>query len=254
LIGAAVGAASGAALGIVGGTLTPGTTQAVAAKIALAGYSIYSAVEGLRAGQYVTGASSILAAALAIRGVTDALAGKTAPTEPTVSPLPKGNTFRDDVEALLNRLTNTRPDTPTGGGSIGLPTSAQAALGKLWNAPNTVLGLLWGAVGMAFGARAGFGNNAVQFTNHPFMGDSAVTLGNTVSYGSDFGPQTLVLGDVAVGAHELQHTLQGQLLGPLYLPSNVLGGVAAVVRNGYWHGSFNWNEVGPQSSPPRPWP
>ena len=254
LIGAAVGAASGAALGIVGGTLAPGTTQAVAAKIALAGYSIYSAVEGLRAGQYMTGASSILSAALAIRGVTDALAGKTAPNEPTVSPLPKGNTFRDDVEALLNRLTNTRPDSAAGGGSSGLPTSAQAALGKLWNAPNTVLGLLWGAVGLAFGARAGFGNNAVQFTNHPFMGDSAVTLGNTVSYGADFGPQTLVLGDVAVGAHEFQHTLQGQLLGPLYLPSNVLGGVAAVVRNGYWHGSFNWNEVGPQSNPPRPWP
>ncbi len=254
LIGAAVGAASGAALGIVGGTLTPGTTQAVAAKIALAGYSIYSAVEGLRAGQYVTGASSILGAALAIRGITDALAGKTAPNEPTVSPLPKGSTFRDDIEALLNRLTNTRPESPTSGESIGLPPGAQAALGKLWNAPNTVLGLLWGAVGMAFGARAGFGNNAVQFTNHPLMGDSAVTLGNTVSYGSDFGPQTLVIGDVPVGVHELQHTLQGQLLGPLYLPSNVLGGVAAVIRNGYWHGSFNWNEVGPQSNPPRPWP
>ena len=86
------------------------------------------------------------------------------------------------------------------------------------------------------------------------MGDSAVTLGNTVSYGGDFGPETLVLGDIPVGVHELQHTIQGQLLGPLYLPSNVVGGVAAVIRNGYWHGSFNWNEVGPQSNPPRPWP
>lgn len=257
LIGAAVGAASGAALGIVGATLTPGTVPAVAAKIALAGYSIYSAVEGLRAGQYVTGASSILGAALALRGLTDALAGKMTPAESVVSPQPQGSTFRDDVEALLRHLTNARPGSATGGDDAGLPAGAQAALGavgKLWNAPNTVLGLLWGAAGMLFGARAGLGNNAVQFTNHPFMGDSAVTLGNTVSYGGDFGPETLVLGDVPVGVHEFQHTLQGQLLGPLYLPSNVLGGVAAVIRNGYWHGSFNWNEVGPQLNPPRPWP
>jgi RHS repeat-associated protein len=257
LIGAAVGAASGAALGIVGTTLTPGTTSAVAAKIALAGYSIYSAVEGLRSGQYVTGASSILAAALALRGVTDALAGKVAPNEPAVSPQPQGSTFRDDIEALIRRLTNARPGDSTTGGSIGLPPGAQAALaavGKLWNAPNTILGLLWGAAGMLFGARVGLGNNAVQFTNHPFMGESAVTLGNTASYGGDFGPETLVLGDIPVGVHEIQHTLQGQLLGPLYLPSNIFGGVSAVIRNGYWHGSFNWNEVGPQSNPPRPWP
>jgi RHS repeat-associated protein len=257
LLGAAVGAASGAAFGIVGGALTPGTIPAVAAKIALAGYSIYSAVEGLRAGQYVTGASSILGAALALRGITDALAGKTAPTEPSVSPQPQGSTFRDDVEALIRRLTNVRPGGTTGVEGAGLAPGAQAALaavGKLWNAPNTVLGLLWGAVGMLVGARAGLGNNAVQFTDHPLMGDSAVTLGNAISYGGGFGPETLALGDVPVGVHELQHTLQGQLLGPLYLPSNVVGGVAAVIRNGYWHGSFNWNEVGPQSNPPRPWP
>jgi RHS repeat-associated protein len=257
LLGAAVGAASGAALGIVGSTLAPGSIQAVAAKVVLAGYSIYSAVEGIRAGQYVTGVSSLLGAALALRGITDALAGKTAPTEPAVSPQPQGSTFRDDVEALIRQLTNLRPGSGTSGVNLGLPSSVQtafAAVGKLWNVPNTVLGLLWGATGMLFGARAGVGDNAIQFTDHPFMGDAAVTLGNTVSYGSGFGPETLVLGDVPVGVHEFQHTLQGQLLGPLYLPSNVLGGVAAVIRNGYWHGSFNWNEVGPQSNPPRPWP
>lgn len=257
LLGAAVGAASGAAVGFVGGAVTPGTTQALASKLVLAGYSIYSAVEGLRAGQYATGISSILSAALALRGLSDALAGRSAPTEPVVGPQPQGRTFRDDVEALIGRFASARPASATAGEGAGLPPTAQRALdavGKLWNAPNTALGLLWGVAGVAFGARAGLANNAIQFTNHPFMGEAAMTLGNTISYGPAFGPETLVLGDIPVGAHELQHTIQGQLLGPLYIPSNVLGGVAAVVRNGYWHGSFNWNEVGPQANPPRPWP
>ncbi|HEY3191112.1 MAG TPA: RHS repeat-associated core domain-containing protein, partial [Solirubrobacteraceae bacterium] len=252
-LGAAVGAVSGAAIGIVGAGIAPGTTQAIVAKIALAGYSIYQAVEGLRAGQYVAGASAIVSAALALKGLNDALSGAAAPTQPAVGPQPAERTFRDDIEALIGRLTQLRPDSTTAPG-VPAARDALAVVGKLWNAPNTLLGLLWGAVGLPFGARVGVGHNALEFTNHPFMGDAAVTLGNTISYGSELGPEALLLGDVPVGAHELQHTLQGQLLGPLYLPSNALGGVAAVVRNGYWHGSYNWNEVGPQSMPPRPWP
>ncbi|MCB0324697.1 MAG: hypothetical protein KDD69_14040 [Bdellovibrionales bacterium] len=130
------------------------------------------------------------------------------------------------------------------------PASGSAP-GKLWNLPNTVVGLLWGAVGLPFGARVTFGNNAIQFERHPFT-FSAVTLGNTISYNRDMGPEVEQQG-VPIGLHERQHTLQGELLGPLYLPSNILGGLIALLCEGRWHGSRNWNESGPQQNPPVPW-
>ena len=54
--------------------------------------------------------------------------------------------------------------------------------------------------------------------------------------------------------HENAHTYQGQQLGPLYLPSNLLGGLNASLHGQDWDGSRNWNEVGPKSDPPSPWP
>lgn len=96
------------------------------------------------------------------------------------------------------------------------------------------------------------GNNAIQFTDNPMGGLSAVTLGNSIIYSQDYGPERRVDG-TRVGDHERQHTYQGELLGPLYLPSNILGGLSAMIRDGEWHGPHNWNEVGPMSTPPRPW-
>ena len=55
-----------------------------------------------------------------------------------------------------------------------------------------------------------------------------------------------------IGLHEIQHTYQGQMLGPLYIPSNVLGIAAGLIFNGSPHGPANWNERGSQQSPPRP--
>lgn len=54
-------------------------------------------------------------------------------------------------------------------------------------------------------------------------------------------------------AHERQHTYQGEQLGPLYLPSNLLGGLTAMVKDGEWHGDSNWNEAGPQQDTPQVW-
>ncbi len=126
-------------------------------------------------------------------------------------------------------------------------------LGIIWNSPNTVIGFLWGFAGVPFGADFNIGNNAIQFTNHPFMSSNgAITLGNTVCYGTNVGPDT-PLPNGSMGNHELQHTLQGELLGPLYLPSNMLGGATGIVVDGNWHGPSNWNEVGPQSTPPSLW-
>ena len=53
--------------------------------------------------------------------------------------------------------------------------------------------------------------------------------------------------------HEMQDTYQSQLLGPLYLPSNLMGGVLSVVTGGAWIGQLNWNEIGPQQHPLKPW-
>ena len=120
-----------------------------------------------------------------------------------------------------------------------------SVLGKLWNGANTLLGLAWGGVGMLFGAKVSLGHNAIQFENHPLT-TSAITIGNTISYGPRTSPDT-------VGAHEEQHTYQGELLGPLYLPSNILGGISAEIHDGCWHGDTNWNEAGPQADRPSEW-
>lgn len=79
----------------------------------------------------------------------------------------------------------------------------------------------------------------------------AITLGNTEVFGGS--PSDTVKG-IPMGQHEEQHTYQGQQLGPLYLPSNLLGGLAAEVLGGNWHDPQNWNETGPQQNPPVPWP
>jgi hypothetical protein len=150
-------------------------------------------------------------------------------------------------------------------------------LGKIWNAPNTAIGLAYGLTGYGVGKlmgrnpHIGLGGNAVQFTNNPFGGVSAVTLGNTTVWNgnpydasdshsglqgpkwfNDDGSARLEDGHTPP-QHEEQHTRQGEMLGPFYLPSNLLGGVNALLHGQDWHGSANWNEVGPQMNPPRPW-
>jgi hypothetical protein len=101
-------------------------------------------------------------------------------------------------------------------------------------------------------------DNAIQFTNNPLGGVSAITLGNAVIWNGnpynakDSNGPSWPDGRKAI-EHEKQHTYQGEQLGPFYLPSNVLGGLNALVRDGQWHGGGNWNEVGPQQDPPRPW-
>lgn len=144
--------------------------------------------------------------------------------------------------------------------------------GKIWNSPNTAVGLAYGSLGMAIAAlrrllRGGpapgirWRDNAVQFTHNPLGGLGAITLGNTTAYVNDpYTPEgrrawaeTERIEGHPIWEHERQHTIQGQQLGPLYLPSNLLGGVLALLMDGSWHGRHNWNERGPQEHPPRPW-
>lgn len=120
-------------------------------------------------------------------------------------------------------------------------------LGKLWNLPNTIVGLGLGILGLPFGAKISFGNNAIQFENHPFMQHrSAITLGNVIAYGKGTSPQL-------IGDHERQHTYQGELLGPVYLFAHLFNGIRAKLNEGYWHGSSNALERGPMKKIPTPW-
>jgi hypothetical protein len=129
---------------------------------------------------------------------------------------------------------------------------------------------MYGGVGKLMdwrNVRISFRHNAIQFENHPVskLGRGSITLGNTMSHegsksdSADFGSEApRVRGPV--WQHEIQHTYQGQHLGPAYLPSNLLGMAVDLVIHGAGgagfgpaHGPANWNERGPESYPPRPW-
>ena len=177
--------------------------------------------------------------------------------------------------------TNSQPSTQNtdNGSSSESSTSATAAstsnqsrilsitadvAGKIWNAPNTAIGLVFGGLGHIAGLILGtnpsvsFGNNAIQFHNNPLMG-SAITLGNVIVYGPTTTPTDLNIPfsttpkGHTVGQEEFRHTQQGQILGPLYLPAHMAGGVGSMFRSqhpklrypvGVWHKN-NFMEIGP---------
>lgn len=149
----------------------------------------------------------------------------------------------------------------------------RSVLGKVWNAPNTAIGLGYGLLGYGVGKvlgknpHIGLEKDSIQFTNNPLGGVSAITLGNAVVFngnpndlqdsdGPDWTGRAGMTPEQSMQHykdHENQHVKQGEMLGPLYLPSNLLGGAYALMRDHKWHGDSNWNERGPQENPPRPW-
>jgi len=72
---------------------------------------------------------------------------------------------------------------------------------------------------------------------------------------SGFGPDYGLGNNITLAQHEVQHTYQGQVTGPLYIPLNLIGGVASSIVDKKWNGPLNFMETGPQSTPPRatPW-
>lgn len=109
---------------------------------------------------------------------------------------------------------------------MSLRSALLGGLAKLWASPNTLLGLLLGALALPFGARVRLGDNAVNFLGHPLLPirrARAITFGNCVLYrrGSspdDRAPRYDGGGWQRVGDHERAHTLQYQIWGPLFLP------------------------------------
>ncbi len=138
-------------------------------------------------------------------------------------------------------------------------------VGKIWNLPNTLLGLVYGGVGHVVGWMMGtkpyitFGNNAIQFVNNPFT-DGATTLGNVVVYqgGKYYSPESIRGNGYTLGYEEMQHTYQGQALGLLYFPAHIGLGVSAMISSGQynnlgWHSSVNVLENCPHARTPSPW-
>ena len=135
---------------------------------------------------------------------------------------------------------------------------------KVWTLPNTALGVAWGALGYVAGALPGvqapklsFKNNAIQFENHPLMPrgntpqqGSGITLGNAISYSGQHTDRVRASDGTwqTIGRHELQHTYQAQLLGPLYLPTYFVGSIISTFQGHHPLGHHHFMERGPYSS------
>ncbi|MDZ7925593.1 MAG: RHS repeat-associated core domain-containing protein [Marinagarivorans sp.] len=147
----------------------------------------------------------------------------------------------------FNAATSAVVDAQKGQNSLGTNNSESSRgplrsalgfvgniVGKIWTLPNTLIGLAYGGVGHVAGLVMGtnpqirFANNAIEFINNPLMvGHGAITFGNTIIYGQNSPPwKGGAYGEqgVNIGLHEKAHTLQYQVLGPLYGPIYLLNG------------------------------
>jgi hypothetical protein len=124
-----------------------------------------------------------------------------------------------------------------------------------WTLPNTVLGLLAGAIAMGFGASAQLrgGDLAIVFSGVRWGPGGALTLGNVILYtgeelaspcwtyahkAGECDEPAIVLAD-----HERAHVLQYMALGPLFLPLYLLcGGVSA--RNRFERAADRYAQCG----------
>ena len=115
-------------------------------------------------------------------------------------------------------------------------------VGMAWTVPNTLIGLIAGVAGIAFGAHAHVRVRecAVVFHRFPWGPGGAITLGNTILHtGESLDAQCVTYAHRAGHAHEpaityadheRAHVFQYMALGPLFLPLYLAcGGVS--VRN-----------------------
>ncbi|WP_394000686.1 hypothetical protein ACF3M1_11265 [Luteimonas sp. WGS1318] len=123
-----------------------------------------------------------------------------------------------------------------------VPRALGLLLGALWTLPNTVIGLLGGAAGMAAGARPHWrrDDRALVFQHWPWGPGGAITFGNVILHTGDSldMPCTTyshragrcIDAPIRLADHERAHVYQYMVLGPLFLPLYLLcGGVS--VRN-----------------------
>lgn len=116
------------------------------------------------------------------------------------------------------------------------------SLGVAWALPNTLLGLVAGGAGLAFGARARLDRRtcALVFHRWPWGPGGAMTLGNVILHTGEtlevscatYAHRAGLCEDpmIVLGDHERAHVYQYMALGPLFLPLYLAcGGIS--VRN-----------------------
>ena len=121
------------------------------------------------------------------------------------------------------------------------------AFGAVWTAPNTLLGVLLGVMGMLRGATPQVSDGALVFHRYPWGPGGALTLGQVILHTGDTldtrcmtyaqratcaqrigtSPEAVDT-PVRLGDHERAHVYQYLLFGPLFLPLyTICGGISA---------------------------
>jgi hypothetical protein len=128
-------------------------------------------------------------------------------------------------------------------------------LGVTWALPNTLLGLLAGAAGLAFGAHAHLRRRdlAIVFHRWPWGPGGALTLGNVILHTGDTLDSDCVTYAhraghlqepfIRLADHERAHVYQYMALGVLFLPLYLLcGGIS--VRNRFERAADRYAQTG----------
>ena len=132
---------------------------------------------------------------------------------------------------------------------------ALVVLGLMWALPNTLLGLIAGGVGLAFGAHVHWRPRdlAIVFHNWAWGPGGALTLGNVILHTGDTLDSTCVTyahraghceeAPIMLADHERAHVYQYMALGLLFLPLYlVCGGIS--VRNRFERAAERYAQTG----------
>ncbi|BFM12486.1 hypothetical protein R50072_26390 [Simiduia litorea] len=133
-------------------------------------------------------------------------------------------------------------------------------LKRIWALPNTIIGAVYGGIGMIFGATPVWDSDAgiLRFTDMPtWMMPSAMSFGHVQVFGpgaykNPDGTPALNRFGVSVVTEETLHTRQAEVLGPLYLPLHAVAMSASLLSGGGTHNN-NVLEMGPERGR-SPWP
>ncbi len=129
------------------------------------------------------------------------------------------------------------------------------ALGALWTLPNTLFGLLLGALGLVFGAHAHWRRRemALVFHRWPWGPGGAITFGNVILHtGDDLDSPCVTYAHraghgeeapIVLADHERAHVYQYLALGPLFLPLYLLSGGISV-RNRFERAADRYASTG----------
>jgi len=128
-------------------------------------------------------------------------------------------------------------------------------LGAFWTLPNTLLGLLLGAIGLVFGAHSHWRKRemALVFHRWPWGPGGAITFGNVILHtGEDLDSPCVTYAHraghaneapIVLADHERAHVYQYLALGPLFLPLYLLSGGISV-RNRFERAADRYASTG----------